>query len=55
VAFGVFTDIRQQDGAMIRMHYRDPSTSTILAVRWIGVMEQMADKYRQPDRREGDL
>ena len=42
--YGVFVDIRQQDGSLTRMHY--PMTrDSILFAEWVGVNEQMAAKF----------
>lgn len=46
MAWGCFVDITQQDGSKVRMFY--PMTKQNLAVvEWIGINEQMADKFKE--------
>lgn len=44
--FGVFTDIKQQNGSIVRMHY--PWTKqNEMCCKWIGIQEQTAHNYRE--------
>lgn len=42
--FGLFVDIRQQDGQLVRMHY-EVTQFTPLFTTWVGINEKMADKF----------
>lgn len=46
MSFGCFVDIRQQDGSLVRMHYPYTKDSLQL-VKWVGIQEQTADKFRE--------
>lgn len=52
MAFGCFVDIRQQDGTPVRMHYIGVDHSTVMFCQWVGLNEQMAEKYNQGKRSE---
>lgn len=42
--YGLFVNIMQQDGSKVRMDY-PWDENTIHTVKWIGINEQMAEKY----------
>ena len=46
MSYGCFVDIQQQDGRLQRMHYENMAVETLHIVRWIGVQEQMGQKFR---------
>lgn len=46
MSYGCFVDIAQQDGQKVRMHYPMEQRHV---VNWIGINEQMAEKYREQE------
>lgn len=50
MTFGCFVDIIQQDGTPVRMHYKGMDTDTRKFVEWMGLQEQMAEKYNEGKR-----
>jgi hypothetical protein len=46
MSYGTFVDIRQQCGKLVRMYYPD-TVQNHQVTRWIGINEQMADKFRE--------
>ncbi len=55
MSYGCFVDIRQQDGSQVRMHYKGMDTDTRKACEWIGIMEQMSDKFKQSNDESSKL
>ena len=47
MTFGCFVDIAMQDGTKQRMLY---GVEHLATVKWIGINEQMAEKFRKPTR-----
>lgn len=53
MTFGCFVDIYQQDGTSQRMHYEGMDPDIFSAVRWIGIMEETAQKFRAAQTNPG--
>jgi hypothetical protein len=50
MSYGCFVDIQQQDGKLVRMHYEGLEIDVIMKVKWMGIMEQMAQKFALANR-----
>lgn len=48
MSYGVFVDIRQQDGSLVRMSYK-LTPENCRFCEWVGINEQMADRFKLKD------
>jgi hypothetical protein len=55
MSYGCFVDIIQQDGTPVRMHYDGVGIDTVLQVKWMGIMEQMAEKFNEGKRAKDEV
>lgn len=53
MSYGCFVDIQQQDGSKIRMRYDGLENEIVGLVKWFGINERMADKFKEKEQPHG--